>query len=193
MYASGGGYRGAQTATFDVPSKNTPINQDALPAMPSWNNASSRHVEEEGTLPDDVEMEKLQHQTLLTRQQQQQPQQYDGGRYAYPQDSAQAGDMGAMHAHSPYYDYDQQQQYSYPQSAYGQHSAYPSTEYTSPTSTMYEPAGQHPHQQQWGGGGGGGGGGGYAPSLPPSYRTGPPSVVSPPPQRRPVQGSWRDV
>ena len=65
MYASGGGYRGAQTATFDTPHKSVAgapaYNEDALPAMPSWSNATSRHVEEE--VPGDVEMEKLDHKT----------------------------------------------------------------------------------------------------------------------------------
>ncbi|KAJ4380959.1 hypothetical protein N0V86_003306 [Didymella sp. IMI 355093] len=50
-------------ATFDANSK--PANEDALPAMPSWNEARSRHVEvEEEAVPEkrgDVEMDRLNH------------------------------------------------------------------------------------------------------------------------------------
>ncbi|KAJ9663088.1 hypothetical protein H2201_005759 [Coniosporium apollinis] len=48
-------YRGPQTAAFDSPSK--PVNEDALPAMPTWEQASKKKVE---TIEmEDVEMEKL--------------------------------------------------------------------------------------------------------------------------------------
>ncbi|KAK5128720.1 hypothetical protein LTR85_000053 [Meristemomyces frigidus] len=179
MYASGGagGYRGApaQTATFAAPK----YNEDALPAMPSWDNATSKHVED-----DDVELEKLnypqaQQQSLLPQD--------DNGRHYGQQQDAQGGDMGAMHA-NPYHDYDRHQQFVASPTSTARNSAYPPTYHTSPTSTMYEPAAR----QQYGG---------YAPSVPPSYRTGPPSVaMSPAPQnaypqigRKPVQGTWRDL
>ncbi|KAF3046120.1 hypothetical protein E8E12_011204 [Didymella heteroderae] len=52
-----------QYATFDAHSK--PANEDALPAMPSWNDARSRQIEvEEEAVPEkrgDVEMERLNH------------------------------------------------------------------------------------------------------------------------------------
>ncbi|KAM3419220.1 hypothetical protein BST61_g5161 [Cercospora zeina] len=58
-FASGGaGYRGnptfAQTATFESPSRK--VDEDSLPEMPSWKNASSRRVEQHD---DDVELEKM--------------------------------------------------------------------------------------------------------------------------------------
>lgn len=52
-----------QYATFDARSR--PVNDDALPEMPSWNNARSVHVEvEEEAVPEkrgDVEMDRLNH------------------------------------------------------------------------------------------------------------------------------------
>ncbi|KAF1997680.1 hypothetical protein P154DRAFT_524564 [Amniculicola lignicola CBS 123094] len=51
-----------QFATFDTPSKPTkPINEDALPAMPSWGDARETHVEEE-VVPEkkgDLELNRL--------------------------------------------------------------------------------------------------------------------------------------
>jgi len=158
--------------------------------MPSWGNAASRHVEED-VPAEDVEMEKLDHtaaqqQTLL-------PKQHDdksGGYYNHQDDATQSGDLGTMYANNsngPYHDYGQHEQFVASPTSTSRQSAYPPTYHTtSPTSTMYEPAGQ---QQSWGGG--------YAPSVPPSYRTGPPSIASHQLQgqigRKPVQGTWRDV
>ena len=51
-----------QFATFDAHKK--PANEDALPAMPSWNDARSRQVEVEEAVPEkrgDVEMDRLDH------------------------------------------------------------------------------------------------------------------------------------
>lgn len=197
--AAGGGYRGAQTATFDVPGKNgapTTYNEDALPPMPSWDNAASRHVEE-----DDVEMEKLDHpqaqqQSLLPNQQ---------DPYRSQQQQA-GGDIGAMYA-SPYHDEAQQRQHAVSPVSAAANSVYPPTYHTSPVSTMYEPArqsygaGYEPQGQQYGGSYNQPSqqyGGGYTPSVAPSYHTTVPGPVSPPPQnagftRKPVQGSWRDV
>jgi hypothetical protein len=215
----GGGYRGtavAKTATFDAPSSNragsgaATFNEDvrlttllvpavsanpvqALPQMPSWDTATSKHVEQE------VELEKLAHpqaqqESLIPKNKYG----YDNGNYNdqyHHQDAAATADLGNMHA-SPYQEYDQFQQHQQPQQNWGASSVsntgYPPTYHTaSPTSTVYEPAGH----QNWGNNGGG-----YAPSMPPSYRAGPPSISSLPPQqsmggagRKPVQGSWRDV
>lgn len=187
MYA-GGGYRGPQTATFEVPSKRNAqaapkFNEDALPAMPGWDTAATRHVEDE---PEDVEMEKLDHtnaqqgESLLANE--------DSGRYY--SSAPQPHEPAAMPS-GPYHDYAQHQQFAPSPISTARNSAYPPTYHTSPTSTMYEPS------QQWSEGGARG----YAPSVPPSYHTGPPSIVSPPAQqqsfgnisRKPVQGTWRDV
>ncbi|KAF2770379.1 hypothetical protein EJ03DRAFT_326508 [Teratosphaeria nubilosa] len=208
-YASAGtGYRGApvaQTATFELPSKTydgaaAKFNEDVLPAMPSWQNATSKNVVEE----EDVEMEKLdqthaQQQSLV-------PKNNDAfyssqtQLYANPPTSATApehfagGDIGAMHA-SPYHNYDQARQHAtspVSASVYSQPVHPPTYNAQSPTSNTYDPYGA---QQQWGVGGGGGGG--YAASVAPSYHTyasaqDPPSQV-PTMGRRPVPGSMRDV
>ncbi|KAK5126496.1 hypothetical protein LTR08_004761 [Meristemomyces frigidus] len=178
VYASGGlGYRGA--ATFDSPSKQAGMgppkyNEDALPAMTSWDNATTKHAAAE-----DVEMEKLnygqaqQQQSLLRGN-------ADGngyyGQQQYGQQAAFTGDVGAMQA-TPYHNYSQHQHLVTSPTSTARNSAYPPTYRSSPTSTVYEPAGQ---QQQWGG---------YAQSVAPSYHTG---VVSPQGGRKPVQGSWRE-
>ncbi|KAF2655801.1 hypothetical protein K491DRAFT_598238, partial [Lophiostoma macrostomum CBS 122681] len=55
-----------QFATFDTPSK--PVNEDALPAMPSWSEAKDTHVEEL-VMPEktgDVEMDRLNHNGSMT-------------------------------------------------------------------------------------------------------------------------------
>ncbi|KAH9841259.1 hypothetical protein Tdes44962_MAKER07816 [Teratosphaeria destructans] len=207
-YASAGtGYRGApvaQTATFELPSKPyggaaAKFDEDALPEMPSWENAKSKHVVEE-----DVELEKLdqtnaQQQSLV-------PKNNDAfyssqtQLYANPPTSATApentagGVLGATHG-SPYHDDDQYRQHAIsPVSAsvYSQPAHPPTYNAQNPMSPVYEPYGA---QQQWGYSGGGGGG--YAASTAPSYHTYAPAQ-SPPPQaptmgRRPVPGSMRDV
>ncbi|KAF2083531.1 hypothetical protein K490DRAFT_69722 [Saccharata proteae CBS 121410] len=53
-----------QVAVFDTPTKSAKINEDALPHMPSWDQATSRRVEEvvesaEPEKPGDVEMSRL--------------------------------------------------------------------------------------------------------------------------------------
>lgn len=57
-----------QFATFASPNK--PVNEDSLPAMPSWSDARDRHVEvEEEPLPQkkgDVEMDRLNHNGSMT-------------------------------------------------------------------------------------------------------------------------------
>lgn len=136
----GGGSRKdvAQTATFDAPSSQKVYNEDALPAMPSWQNASSRRIEQ---LEEDVELDKMDNQVVtssvpaqserLLNHQQKNPNSYNSnGQQAMEsppaaasmagyrgQENGSTGDMGYMGAggHAaqmdPYYrDYDQQQQ-----------------------------------------------------------------------------------
>ncbi len=211
MYAAAGGYRGAQplaqTATFDAPGPKAKLpqvyNEDALPPMPSWDNATSKHVEEEDN--EDMEMAKLEHPQEAQQQSLLQHQDEYREPYGYEQPQPQlqaapaAGDMGTVHA-TPYHDYDQHQQYAASPISTARNSAYPPTYPTSPLPNMYEPAQhfqQQQQQQQWGGGGGGGG---YAPSvMAPSYHTTQPGMYDAAPSqgaglsRKPVQGSWRDV
>ncbi|KAL4922849.1 hypothetical protein BDW62DRAFT_171862 [Aspergillus aurantiobrunneus] len=54
-------YRGAQVARFDTPSNPglSKMNDDALPAMPSWDHAVTRRVEDTSPRPESVEMEPL--------------------------------------------------------------------------------------------------------------------------------------
>lgn len=54
-------YRGAQVARFDTPPSPgvSKMNDDALPAMPSWDHAVSRRVEDSSPQPESVEMEPL--------------------------------------------------------------------------------------------------------------------------------------
>ena len=58
-------YRGAQIARFDTPSSPAPskgksMNEDALPEMPTWDNARTRRVEDNSSpRPEDMEMEPL--------------------------------------------------------------------------------------------------------------------------------------
>jgi hypothetical protein len=57
-----------QFATFESPSK--PVNEDALPAMPSWGDARDRHIEvEEQPVPPkrgDMELDRLDHNGSVT-------------------------------------------------------------------------------------------------------------------------------
>ncbi|KAK5115093.1 hypothetical protein LTR62_001790 [Meristemomyces frigidus] len=192
MYV-GGGYRGAPvaaTATFDGPSRSAvqmapagKYNPDALPAMPSMDNAASRHIEE-----DDMEMEKLDH--FQAQQQSLLPQQENRGYYNdnRQQLDQQAGDVGAMQHPAPYHDYNAHRQYAGSVASSAQPSIYPPTYHSNQIQNGYGQTGQQPQRS-------------YAPSVPPIYRTAPPSImspVSPPPQnggigRKPVQGTWRDV
>ncbi|KAF2719438.1 hypothetical protein K431DRAFT_305182 [Polychaeton citri CBS 116435] len=196
MYAPGpaadghyGGYRGAQTATFDAPSKSAgnmgpmggvydqrPVNDDALPHMPSWDQSRSRRVE------DDVELEKLEQPAHLEQQQSLLPQQ-NNDRYYSHQDS---GDIGSMSA-APYEDTTYRAQHNY--SAYSQQVPMSPYETRSPPPLNTAFAGAHaPAASSYYGS--------PTSTMPPSYQTHPPSMVgSPPPgvQRKPIQGSWRDV
>ena len=190
MYGGGGaapwgGYRGPQTASFDVSSNkqgNGKYNEDSLPAMPSWNTGQDRH---ELVEDDDVEMRRMDQQASQSQpflaSGAQHADRNSGQRYYNAQDAPPAADLGTMQA-NPYHDYDQHQQFvNSPVSTVGPQSNYPPTyrTYASPPSTVYEPN--------------------YAPSIPPSYHTAGPA--SPPPGlvpgggigRKPVQGSFRDV
>ena len=179
MYGAGAyGYRGPQTATFDVTSKKNNaggLDEDALPAMPAWDHTPNKHVEE-----DDVAMEQLNHnaaqrESLLPR---------DNHNGYYGNDISQAGDLGTMQA-GPYQRYDAHQQYVGSPVSTAPSTMYPPTYHTRPQSSVYEPVSASP----------------YAASVPPSYRTAPPSIASPHPQpagiggigRKPVAGTWRDV
>ncbi|KAI9046123.1 uncharacterized protein KD926_003961 [Aspergillus affinis] len=55
------GYRGAQVARFDSPSSPShgKFNEDALPAMPTWDNAVNRRVEDSDPHSEAMEMEPL--------------------------------------------------------------------------------------------------------------------------------------
>ncbi|KXT03584.1 hypothetical protein AC578_9992 [Pseudocercospora eumusae] len=123
---AGGAYRGApvaSTATFDAPSKK--FNEDALPAMPSWQNAQSRRVESD----EEVELEKMDHTSPTHTS----PEHQQDAFVANSQDnfgtdrynSAQSGDLGAsgMHA-NPYNQYSTQQPQHYPASPYGNQTPY---------------------------------------------------------------------
>lgn len=203
MYGAGQwrGYRGApQTATFDAPGKKQNYNEDSLPAMPSWNTATSRHelVQEE----EDVEMRKMdqtqpqynnaaQSQPFLAGTAQPYHEQNSTERYYNARDEADIGNMQS----NPYQDYDNHQQFAtspvatpgpqtnYAQTGYQQANYNPPNyqSYSSPQSTVYEPN--------------------YAPSVPPSYHTAAPPISPPPmsppsglvPGRKPVQGTYRDV
>lgn len=190
LYGGGGyAYRGPQTATFDAPTKDGKYNEDALPAMPSWDQAHSRHVQDE-----DMEMEKLnnhsaQQESLLAKEER-----HSGGRYynndvspyeaSRPAAQDVQGDLGTMHA-GPYHDYNAHQQFASSPTSTVPSSMYPPTYRTRPQSSVYA-------EQQ------------YAPSIAPSYRTAAPGVISPSQQqqptlpfvgvgRKPVQGTWREV
>lgn len=205
-YYGGGGIRGgvASTATFDSPSQK--YNEDALPPMPSWNNATSRRVEHNE--PGDVEMDKLQ--PSHTQQEvgllaHEQDSRYD---YSSRQEAADLG-AGAMHT-NPYHDYaGQRHQQTFHQTSYGAPGsldAYAQGGNTTPYSTVASPpaathgnsaeyfAGQQqPSQSQRF----------YTPSVAaPSYHT--QDVVSPVRlgqqqgchqsfSRKPVHESWREV
>ncbi|KAK6432448.1 hypothetical protein LTR95_011380 [Oleoguttula sp. CCFEE 5521] len=169
MYASGAaGYRGPQTATFDAPTRGGgagKYNEDALPAMPSWDTAESRRVEEE------VEMEKLSHAEHTQAQQQRLlPQQSFASSTYSPQqpqynDPYASQDVGSMHA-SPYHNYNEHTQYA-PSVLSQQSTAYAGHDRVMSPVSAYEGS-----------------------VYPPSYHTQAPGQQV---GRKPVGGSWRDV
>lgn len=122
---AGGGYRNAnvaQTATFESTSKNLAVSEDALPAMPSWSNATSRKVEQPHE-QEDVEMNKMnrvaspispleqQQQAMLAKSNDAE----DNDRYyGRPSDSHWAPTRGPVNANKgqTYHDYPAHQQFS---------------------------------------------------------------------------------
>ena len=207
---------GPQTATFDAPSKS--MNEDALPAMPSWDNARSRRVEQEhlpqyeGGEGDIVEMDKFDNRPGATQQhllahepahdstlehgvggddQYYHHDDYHNGEnhtgYDYSQGYANEYDNHRQHPMSTSPVYDTQEQYS----AHSQPHGYNSTQ--APTFDNYntDPVMRGPYASppppvadNWAQNAG-----------PPSYHTGPPSLLSPggSGQRKPVNGSWRNL
>lgn len=193
-----------QYAQFDLPggAKGYRQNGDALPAMPSWDNATSRHIEDHNAPEDDMEMGKLDAaEPMLPKIDS------PATSHAYPyQNNAgvNSGDLGMMNSpygqsptHSPYES--QRQSYGNTNTAYTGAAAPRPTSNTrggygyggeqQRTSTgAYESYGQQRHG--YGQGYGNSAQNPYEPSIPPSYRTSPPSVA---PARKPVTGSWRDL
>ncbi|KAL4797689.1 hypothetical protein BDV19DRAFT_387118 [Aspergillus venezuelensis] len=84
-------YRGAQVARFDTPSSPglSKMNEDALPAMPTWEQGVNRRVEDTSPQPDSVEMEPL-------RPPQRTPSATAGGYMAPPQRTPSANSGGYM-------------------------------------------------------------------------------------------------
>ncbi|KAI9708225.1 MAG: hypothetical protein M1820_004179 [Bogoriella megaspora] len=183
-----------QFARFDV-SKGNKGNEDTLPAMPSWDNATSHKVEVEDD-PDEHEMEHLDPQNNKPGTHPSEP--------AYPPSAAQGQNpYGYGGAAGSYYNNGPQRDINQPQSS--PYSAHPSSPYhnsSSPTGynndatspqqgyrglpiatggSYASPPPQNqgyrsppPAQQQQYGGAYGGAGGGYhtAPSVSPVQRTG---------------------
>lgn len=60
---------GPQFATFDAGAKNARVHDDSLPAMPSWDNAATRRVEDHSQHRDsDMEMERMLPQSPVREQ-----------------------------------------------------------------------------------------------------------------------------
>ncbi|MCJ1369567.1 hypothetical protein MMC20_000779 [Loxospora ochrophaea] len=188
-----------QFARFDVSRKN-PINEDALPAMPSWDNASSRKILEEQK-EDEVEMERLdaeraQAAPMLANQapsphvgyseidsrQTEMPYQQRGAHYG--------GDLGNPYGHGghsgPYEMGGASQSYNAqtPQDYRGHNDQQSYSAYTPSESTRYEPS-YHTASQF---------GTGYASRSPPPRQQGAraaPNAFQV--GRQATQNSWKDV
>ncbi|RLL96346.1 hypothetical protein CFD26_100263 [Aspergillus turcosus] len=98
-------YRGAQVARFNSPTSPpaAKVNEDALPAMPSWNDAVTRRVEDDSP-QDAMEMEPLNpaHQDY---QRVQSPGRFNSpGQMGVPPIRTQTSSPGYFHASSPYDD-----------------------------------------------------------------------------------------
>ncbi|CZT15645.1 uncharacterized protein RCC_12030 [Ramularia collo-cygni] len=145
--AAPGGSGVKSTATFE--SSSGRLHEDSLPAMPSWDTATSKRVEHHGDDGDDkeqegVEMDKLQ--PAYRHQQQQQEvgllgrdgREYNGRR----QEAADLG-AGAMIA-SPYHDYGG----GYEQRSPGMGSAYGGQQQSSGYGAQASPYGRQQQQQQ---------------------------------------------
>lgn len=130
---AGGSYRGAPvatSATFDSPSKKYQ-NEDALPAMPSWQNAQSKRVESD----EEVELEKMDHTASPTHtnspmyQQESLTGQAQNNMNGRGYNTQESGVVGAAAPHAgPYNDYMSQQQ-----QGYGQQQGHASSPYQNPS------------------------------------------------------------
>lgn len=217
--ASAGFPPAPRTATFNAPTaaRGAPVNynEDALPAMPSWNTSANKHVEmtaEEREAEEEVEMTRLnnmpgqqqQAQGLLTQQ--------------------EANPWSSLAAHAPQRPYDDDHfspvspigssshgLYAVdehgstvstiaPQHAYERHAQFVPSQFGSQHSSVYPPTyrsqsppramspmyrSQTSYSPVQSGP--------YEPSIPPSYTSRAPQPQQQVPPRRPVQGSWRDV
>lgn len=197
---------GPQYAQFDAPSKAgyRSINEDALPAMPGWDTAASRKVEDHDYREDEaVEMSKLDTHTQQTQPMLPRltptPAESPYGRDPY------AGDLGVPQTHDNRAYNHQQNPYAYnptpvspvyTQQNYASYPAqnnYPQTTYAPQQTTNYgynrvsahdNPASPSVYSSH--------GGNEYVPRAPP-----PPSYHSRAPSqgvgRKPVSGSWREI
>jgi hypothetical protein len=137
-----------------VKSAEYSYNDDALPAMPSWDTSRTAR----SSAGNNMEMDRF--------------------------NSASAPMLPKSTAHSPYEgDIGMMSGPQYHDTGY--HQSMPAASYNDPYSG-YSGAQQQSGTIR---------GGAYEPSVaaPPSYRTTPPSVMSPPVGRKPVSGSWREV
>lgn len=164
--SGGAGYRGGPGSPYEVQNKSggaTTFNEDALPAMPSWDHGRDRQVAQE-----DLEMGHIQNPQAAQQQ----------GLLS----QNNTGDPGAMNA-APAHDYASHGQFA-PQSMYSQDAAssHAPNRVTSMRTTLHEPSLYPPsyhtqapgnHAQAMGAG-----------ALPPAGHT-----IG----RKPVGGSWRDV
>lgn len=193
---------GPQYAQFDAPSKGgyRSVNEDSLPAMPGWEDATSRQIEDHDHREDEaVEMSKLgthtqQTQPMLPRVT------MTSVDSPYGRDDQYTGDLGV-----PQRGYGQQQnpytynpapvspvyaQQNYPAYPPAQND-YPRTSYAPQLTTNYgynrvsahdnpvSPSVYSSHAENE-----------YAPRAPPSYHSRAPSQGI---GRKPVQGSWREI
>ncbi|RAK81048.1 uncharacterized protein BO72DRAFT_465493 [Aspergillus fijiensis CBS 313.89] len=74
-------YRGTEVARFDAPTSpaGSKFNEDALPAMPSWDNAVTKRVEDTGPHVEAVELESMNHVSREPRRMPSAPRMNGGG------------------------------------------------------------------------------------------------------------------
>ena len=206
---------GPTTATFDAPGRRSNnqrgaanMNDDALPAMPSWSAAPSRHVE------DEVELETLVDEPMSPpppKNPSQQPLEHLHSWLNAPDDIYGPGTTG-YHSPSGYptgyrndydYDYQRQRQFvpseydsEYTSHNYSQHQQFVPSQYDSEYSSYHQSPYNQPSYGNYHG---------YQasiPSVPPSYHSRAPSMNTPAHaittnysqvRRKPVQSSFREV
>ena len=127
-------------AQFDVGSRGKPVHEDSLPAMPSWENAQHKHVED-----DDVEMSHLE------LPQEKKPMLAPGANVSTADLSNPVGSKGAYVAHGqppagytgPDFGHGEDHSYTGPDftSGIGQGQQTPYSAYAPSQSTRYEPSG----------------------------------------------------